>query len=147
VTALMAMRGMDLVSATTFLAEIGDLSRFQTPRELMAYLGLVPSEQSTGDKIIRGPITKAAMGGHDACWWSARGAISIRRGWARTSRRRWRPRACGSRDRLEGAVPPQQALPSAGQERQAQDRRHHRGRARVRGFHLGGRARGKRGLC
>src|SRR6202022_2993196 len=44
VTALMAMRGMDLISATTFLAEIGDLSRFQTPRELMAYLGLVPSE-------------------------------------------------------------------------------------------------------
>src|SRR6195256_707017 len=59
VTALMAMRGMDLVSATTFLAEIGDLSRFQTPRELMAYLGLVPSEQSTGDKVKRVPITKA----------------------------------------------------------------------------------------
>jgi transposase len=58
VTALMAMRGMDLVSATGFLAEIGDLSRFQTPRELMAYLGLVPSEESTGDRIKRGPITK-----------------------------------------------------------------------------------------
>jgi transposase len=59
VTALMAMRGMDLISATTFLAEIGDLSRFQTPRELMAYLGLVPSEDSTGDTIKRGPITKS----------------------------------------------------------------------------------------
>jgi transposase len=59
VTALMAMRGIDLVAATTFLAEIGDLSRFQTPRELMAYLGLVPSEESTGDKIKRGSITKA----------------------------------------------------------------------------------------
>jgi transposase len=58
VTALMAMRGLDLVSATTFLAEIGDLSRFQTPRELMAYLGLVPSEASTGDTVRRGPITK-----------------------------------------------------------------------------------------
>lgn len=58
VTALMAMRGFDLVAATVFLAEIGDLSRFQTPRELMAYLGLVPSEHSTGDKIKRGPITK-----------------------------------------------------------------------------------------
>jgi transposase len=62
VTALMAMRGMDLVSATTFLAEIGDLSRFATPRELMAYLGLVPSEDSTGDTIKRGPITKAGNG-------------------------------------------------------------------------------------
>jgi transposase len=58
VTALMAMRGIDLVSATTFLAEIGDLSRFQTPRELMGYLGLVPSEYSTGDTVKRGPITK-----------------------------------------------------------------------------------------
>ena len=59
VTALMALRGIDLVSATTFMAEIGDLSRFRTPRELMGYLGLVPSEQSTGDQIKRGPITKA----------------------------------------------------------------------------------------
>ena len=62
VTALMAMRGMDLVSATTFLAEIGDLSRFATPRQLMAYLGLVPSEESTGDKIVRGAITKTGNG-------------------------------------------------------------------------------------
>jgi transposase len=59
VTALMALRGIDLIAATTLLAEIGDLSRFQTPRELMAYLGLVPSEDSTGDRIKRGPITKA----------------------------------------------------------------------------------------
>ena len=59
VTALMAMRGIDLIAATTLLAEIGDLSRFQTPRELMAFLGLVPSEASTGNTIKRGPITKA----------------------------------------------------------------------------------------
>src|ERR1700738_1477494 len=59
VTALIAMRGIDLISAATFLAEIGDLSRFQSPCELMAYLGLVPSEDSTGDCVKRGPITKA----------------------------------------------------------------------------------------
>jgi len=59
VEGLMAMRGIDMIAATAFLAEIGDLSRFQTPRELMGYLGLVPSEQSTGDTIKRGPITKA----------------------------------------------------------------------------------------
>jgi transposase len=59
VTGLMAMRGIDFISATAFLAEIGDLSRFPTPRELMAYLGLVPSEASTGDTVKRGPITKA----------------------------------------------------------------------------------------
>ena len=59
VTALMALRGIDFISATAFLAEIGDLSRFRTPRELTAYLGLVPSEASTGDTVKRGPITKA----------------------------------------------------------------------------------------
>jgi transposase len=59
VAALRAMRGIDLVAATVVLAEIGDLARFATPRELMAYLGLVPSEHSTGDKTRRGAITKA----------------------------------------------------------------------------------------
>ncbi len=59
VTALMAMRGFDLVSASAFLAEMGDLSRFATARELMGYLGLTPSEQSTGDKVRRAGITKA----------------------------------------------------------------------------------------
>jgi transposase len=59
ITGLMAMRGLDVISAATLLAEIGDLSRFQTPQQLMAYLGLVPSEESTGNTIKRGPITKA----------------------------------------------------------------------------------------
>lgn len=59
VTALQAMRGIDLVSAVIILAEIGDLSRFASPRDLMGYLGLVPSERSTGDSVKRGPITKA----------------------------------------------------------------------------------------
>jgi hypothetical protein len=62
VTALQAMRGIDLITAVTVLAEIGDLSRFQNPRELMGYLGLVPSESSTGDTINRGGITKAGNG-------------------------------------------------------------------------------------
>jgi transposase len=59
VGALMAMRGIDLVAASIQLAEIGDLSRFRTPRELMGYLGLVPSERSTGERVRRGAITKA----------------------------------------------------------------------------------------
>ena len=61
-TALMAMRGIDVIAAATLLAEIGDLSRFRTPHELMAYLGLVPSEDSTGDTVRRGSITKAGNG-------------------------------------------------------------------------------------
>ena len=59
VQALMALRGVDFISATGFLAEVGDLSRFQTARQLMGFLGLVASERSTGDTIIRGGITKA----------------------------------------------------------------------------------------
>ena len=59
VTALQAMRGFDLIAAVTIMAEIGDLSRFASPRELMGYLGLVPSESSTGDSVKRGGITKA----------------------------------------------------------------------------------------
>jgi transposase len=62
VPALMALRGLDLVATTAFLAEIGDLSRFATPRGLMSYLGLVSSEDSTGETIQRGPITKAGNG-------------------------------------------------------------------------------------
>ena len=59
VRALMAVRGIDLIAAVTIMAELGDLSRFASPRELMAYLGLVPSEHSTGDTVRRGGITKA----------------------------------------------------------------------------------------
>lgn len=57
--AMQAMRGVDIISAAIFLAEVGDLSRFDNPRQLMSYLGLVPGERSTGDTIKRGPITKA----------------------------------------------------------------------------------------
>jgi transposase len=62
VNALQALRGVSLVVAVTFVAEIGDLRRFESPRRLMAYLGLVPSERSTGDAVRRGGITKAGNG-------------------------------------------------------------------------------------
>jgi transposase len=62
VTALQALRGVNLIVAVTFVAEIGDLRRFESPRHLMAYLGLVPSERSTGDTVRRGGITKAGNG-------------------------------------------------------------------------------------
>jgi len=59
VAAVQTMRGMALVNAATVIAELGDLSRFTNPRQLMAYLGLVPSEHSSGATIKRGGITKA----------------------------------------------------------------------------------------
>jgi transposase len=62
VAALQMMRGMALVNAATLVAELGDLSRFGNPRQLMAYLGLVPSEHSSGASVKRGGITKAGNG-------------------------------------------------------------------------------------
>jgi transposase len=62
VHALQALRGVELVVAVTFAIEIGDIRRFDSPRQLMGYLGLVPSERSTGDNIRRGGITKAGNG-------------------------------------------------------------------------------------
>lgn len=59
VEALQALRGVDLIVAVTFVAEIGDLRRFDNPRQLMSYLGLVPGERSTGETVRRGGITKA----------------------------------------------------------------------------------------
>jgi transposase len=58
VEALRGLRGMDTLSAVTFVAAIGDLTRFESPRQLMSYLGLVPSEHSSGSRVSRGGITK-----------------------------------------------------------------------------------------
>lgn len=59
VRSLQALRGVDLIVAVTFAAEVGDVTRFESPRQLMGYLGLVPSERSTGASVRRGGITKA----------------------------------------------------------------------------------------
>ena len=58
VEALMSLRGIDLVAAMTLVAEIGDFHRFARPRELMGFLGLVPSEYSSGTTRRQGAITK-----------------------------------------------------------------------------------------
>ncbi len=59
---LMALRGVSLLTATTIVAEIGDLRRFASAPQLMAYLGLVPSEHSSGGTKLRGGITKTGNG-------------------------------------------------------------------------------------
>jgi transposase len=58
VQALQSLRGVSLIVAATTVAELGDLKRFKSPVELMSYLGLVPSEHSSGDQTKRGAITK-----------------------------------------------------------------------------------------
>ncbi len=62
VQALQALRGVQLVSAVTLAAELGDLSRFSSARQLMAYLGLIPSEHSSGETKKRGRITRTGNG-------------------------------------------------------------------------------------
>ena len=59
VAALQALRGVAMVTAIGLVAEIGDFGRFAHPRKLMGYLGLVPSEHSSGERTSRGSITKA----------------------------------------------------------------------------------------
>ena len=59
VAALQALRGVSFLTAMGLVAELGDLTRFGQPRELMAFLGLVPSEYSSGPRVRRGGITKA----------------------------------------------------------------------------------------
>ena len=59
IAALQAMRGIALVTAATVIAELGDLRRFSSPRQLMGYLGLTSSEDSSGQRRRQGAITKA----------------------------------------------------------------------------------------
>lgn len=60
--ALIALRGVDLITAMTVLAELGDITRFDSPRQLMGFLGLVPSEHSSGQRRRQGAITKTGNG-------------------------------------------------------------------------------------
>jgi transposase len=59
VQALMCLRGVDVIHAMTLMAELGDLSRFENPTQLMGFLGLTPSEDSTGPRRRQGNITKS----------------------------------------------------------------------------------------
>lgn len=59
---LMALRGVSLIVAMTTLAELGDITRFDSPQELMGFLGLVPSEHSSGNNRRQGRITRTGNG-------------------------------------------------------------------------------------
>jgi transposase len=59
VEALQALRGVQFTVAVTLVAELGDLTRVENPRQLMNYLGLIPSEYSSGERRRQGAMTKA----------------------------------------------------------------------------------------
>jgi len=62
VRALQALRGVSRLSAIVLACELGSMKRFKSPKQLMAYVGLVPSEHSSGDRRRRGGITKTGNG-------------------------------------------------------------------------------------
>ena len=76
VEALQGFRGFQLVTSMVITSELGDLHRFRHPRQLMAYLGLVPSEESSGGKRHQGAITKS--GNSHARWMLIEAAQAYR---------------------------------------------------------------------
>ena len=115
VRALQALRGIDLIIAVTFATEIGDVRRFESPRQLMGYLGLVPSERSTGDD---GSARRHHQGRERTCPPHAgRERLDLSpsaHGSATTKLYRLAAgHPAGARDRLEGADPSDGSLSSA----------------------------------
>jgi transposase len=89
---LQAWRGIAEISAVTIASELGQISRFQSARQLMGYSGTVAGEDSSGKRIRRGPITKTGKTCTcDASWWRRLGATGcgqpLGRGYANASRR------------------------------------------------------------
>ena len=137
VEAVQALRGVQLLIAVTVVAELGDLTRFDNPRQLAAFVGLIPSEYSTGNSRRQGGITKTGNG-------RARRAL-VEAAWA------YRFPAKVSehiRKRIETLPAPIQAIgwkaqvrlcrgSASSSRRQAPQRRGHRHRSRARRLHVG----------
>lgn len=107
---LSCLRGISVLSAMVLVAELQDFRRFRSPRELMAYVGLVPSEKSSGGREWRGGITKTGN--------SHARRILVEAAWAYRHRPAFGPRA---RNALE-----QQPPELAARARRAQHRLHKR---------------------
>jgi len=137
VAALQTLRGVAQLSAITLMAEIGDFRRFANPRELMAWLGLVPREHSSGASTVRGAITKA--GNRRARRTLVEGAWTYRLPARRSRPPQTQPSAARSHQGcgLEGAGQVMRPLPAPSARRQADQRRHGCHRARTRRLRLG----------
>ena len=138
---LMALRGVNLLTATTVVAEIGDLRRFASAPQLMAYLGVVPSEHSSGGTQSRGGITKTGNGHVRRVLVEAGLDLSPPR-----AENRRLATACrtnlggGARNCVEGANTVVLALSAIRSQRQAEGTGVHGNRTRAGRFYLGDRA-------
>ena len=140
--ALTALRGVDWLAGMTLLAELGDLTRFGSPRELMGFVGLTSSEHSSGPRRRQGAITKA--GNEEArrllveCAWAYRFPSTPL---AADSTPCGEDAAPSPSDRLEGAAAALRSFSQAARQRQTLQCRRDRGGARTAGIHLGDRGR------
>lgn len=136
--ALMSLRGISTITAMTILAELGDLTRFDSPRQLVGFLGLAPSEYSSGLRRRQGAITKTGNG-HvrrvltEAAWayrFPARKTAHLRRK-AANAPDRMQAIAWAAQRRLCGRLcePPST--------REGEEQGGHGDRGRARGLHLG----------
>jgi hypothetical protein len=137
VRALQALRGMALVVAATLIAEVGDITRFANPRQLISDLGLVPSEHSSGGTRRQGGITKAGN--------SAARRMLIEAAWRLSISSPDQPRDAGaprgategnSRYGMEGSGTAVSSLLQAHPSWEAADRGDRRDRARTVGIRL-----------
>ena len=143
VEALQALRGMRLPTAVTIAAEIGDLGRFDSARQFMGYLGLMPGERSTGETVRRLGITKAGwadpasarrerldLPSCAACWHPQTLPAAGRLHW-------------GARHRSQGRGTALRPVPCSLGTQQEADGGRHCDRARARRVHLGDREGGE----
>jgi len=123
----MALRGVRLITAMTMLAEMGNITRFDSPRQLMAYLGLVPNEHTSGSHRRQGAITKTGNG-HVR-------RVLVEAAWSYRFAARTTPEVHA--DCLAGPKAPVRALPAADRSGEDQTAGHHNGGARAGRRYLG----------
>ena len=136
---LRCFRGIDTLTAMLILAELHDFRRFQSPRALMAYLGLVPGEDSSGEKHRRGRITRTGNALVrrllvETAWHYQHRPRDRRRPDAATQR----PTRPGHRDRRQGAAATVSPLPTPDGTPQARAQGRRGDRARAGRLPLGG---------
>jgi hypothetical protein len=144
--AIQALRGYDFVASVSIVSEVGDFNRFAKPTQLMGFLGMTPSENSTGDSVRRGHITKAGN--------SRARCTLIESAWAYRFPARL---GADKRAKIEALPKPVADIAWKAQTRlcaryraltargKTASRRRHRHRPRVGGLHLGHRPRGAAG--
>ena len=140
------MRGIQLIHAVRIVAELGDLARFGKPRALMGYLGLVPSEDSSGGKRAQGAITKAGNSSARRAMVEAAWAYQHRRHDAHHRPPTGRGAQGRARHRLEGPVAIVCTLSQARRPRRQPQQDRGRHGARTRRLRVGHRAAGQTGL-